>query len=96
MAERRQPSISSSRVTGVRRNLFHHHLSRRPTTTTTTASSASTSHETLRSDAGPEFATSDIVVRDRNGDFDVVDSAMHSQDDKDEVGFDDMNEDEST
>jgi len=33
-------------------------------------------------------------MRDKNGEFDVGDPAMHSQDDQDENGQDDMREDE--
>jgi hypothetical protein len=63
------PSTSTtSRPAGVRRNLFHQHLSRRPTT-----SSTSTSAETLRLDNDHATDTSDIVVRDQNGDFDIGD-----------------------
>lgn len=65
-------TTTSSRTTAsnVRRNLFHGHLSRRPTT-----SSTSTSAETLRLDGLDgesgvgEEGSSDIVVRDRNGEF---------------------------
>lgn len=64
---------------GVRRNLFHQHLSRRPTSV-----SASTSTETLRLDAEPEMDTSDIVVRDKNGDFDVGDALIPPLDDQEE------------
>jgi len=60
----RQPTTSTT----VRRNLFHQHLSRRPTT-----SSTSTSAETLRLDTEAESDTSgsDIVIRDKNGEFEV-------------------------
>jgi hypothetical protein len=74
----------------VRRNLFHQHLSRRPTT-----SSTSTSAETLRLDIEPESDTSEIVVRDKNGDFEIGDPpVMQNFDDQEEAG--DAHEDEST
>jgi hypothetical protein len=75
MPERRQANSSSSTsrstTTGVRRNLFHQHLSRRPTT-----SSTSTSAETLRLDNEHESETSDIVIRDRNGDFEITEPPL--------------------
>jgi len=72
----------------VRRNLFHQHLSRRPTT-----SSTSTSAETLRLDADPESDSSDIVIRDKNGDFEIGDPPMQTFDEQEEGG--DAQEDES-
>lgn len=91
MPDRRQATSSAqSRSTGVRRNLFHQHLSRRPTT-----SSTSTSAETLRLDTEHESETSDIVIRDKNGDFEIVDQPMQSTDDQDEGGPADAREDES-
>src|SRR6266536_934328 len=73
--ERRQAAASSTtnRTTGVRRNLFHQHLSRRPTT-----SSTSTSAETLRLDIEPDSDTSEIVIRDKNGEFEIGDPPMQS------------------
>lgn len=70
MPERRQAASTSthSRTTGVRRNLFHQHLSRRPTT-----SSTSTSGETLRLDNDHGSDGAEIVIRDKNGDFDIGD-----------------------
>jgi hypothetical protein len=93
MPERRQAASSSSsnRTTNVRRNLFHQHLSRRPTT-----SSTSTSAETLRLDIELESDSSDIVIRDKNGDFEIGDPPMQSFDDQDEGGNGDAQEDEST
>lgn len=73
---------------GVRRNLFHQHLSRRPTT-----SSTSTSAETLRLDHEMDSETSDIVIRDRNGEFEIEDPPVH--DEQEEGGQDDALEDES-
>jgi hypothetical protein len=93
MPERRQAttSSSSSRTTNnVRRNLFHQHLSRRPTT-----SSTSTSAETLRLDIEPESDSSDIVIRDKNGEFEIGDPPMQSFDEQEEGGNGDVQEDES-
>ncbi len=92
MPERRQAASSSSsnRTANVRRNLFHQHLSRRPTT-----SSTSTSAETLRLDIEPESDSSDIVIRDKNGDFEIGDPPMQSFDDQEEGGNGDVQEDES-
>jgi len=91
MPERRPTAISTSsqRSTGVRRNLFHQHLSRRPTT-----SSTSTSTETLRLDIEPESDSSDIVIRDKNGDFEIEDPPIQPFDDQEEGGHGDAQEDE--
>ncbi len=93
MPERRQATSSSSnnRATSVRRNLFHQHLSRRPTT-----SSTSTSAETLRLDIDPESDSSDIVIRDQNGEFQIGDPPIQTLDDQEEGGNGDEQEDEST
>src|SRR5580692_4950289 len=91
MAETRHASGSSSRPTGVRRNLFHQHLSRRPTT-----SSTSTSVETLRLDVEAESETSDIVIRDKNGDFEIGDPPIPELDEQEEMGNQEAQEDEST
>ncbi|TVY16060.1 hypothetical protein LARI1_G003814 [Lachnellula arida] len=92
MPERRTAASSSTsqshRATNVRRNLFHQHLSRRPTT-----SSTSTSAETLRLDIEPELDTSDIVIRDKNGEFEIGDPPMGSFDEQ-EDGNGDAHEDE--
>lgn len=56
----RVPAPSSN----VRRNLFHHHLGRRPT-----SASTSTSATTLQ--ASPEDSSADIVIRDKNGNYQV-------------------------
>ncbi|RDL35004.1 UPF0220 protein [Venustampulla echinocandica] len=93
MAERRHATSSSThshRSTGVRRNLFHHQLSRRPTT-----SSTSTSAETVRLDVEHESDTSDIVIRDKNGEFEIGDPPMQSFDEQEEGGNDDTHEDQS-
>ena len=92
MPERRTAASSSSTVrsTGVRRNLFHQHLSRRPTT-----SSTSTSAETLRLDIEPDFDSSEIVIRDKNGDFEIEDPSIEPFDDPEEGGGGDALEEES-
>ena len=91
MPERRQATTTTQSRTGVRRNLFHHQLSRRPTT-----SSTSTSAETLRLDGNDhdEMDTSDIVIRDKNGEFEIGDPPMQSFDDNEDGGGDTI-EDES-
>jgi len=91
MPERRQPTsgLTASRTAGVRRNLFHQHLSRRPTT-----SSTSTSAETLRLETEPESETSDIVIRDKNGDFELGDPPIQPLDDQDDCGNGEQQEDE--
>src|SRR3954447_1494261 len=93
MPERRQGTSSSSTnrsTTGVRRNLFHQHLSRRPTT-----SSTSTSAETLRLDTDHGSETSDIVIRDKNGDFEVGEALVDDLDDADHEVHEEAREDES-
>ncbi|KAI9052300.1 hypothetical protein LZ554_003654 [Drepanopeziza brunnea f. sp. 'monogermtubi'] len=91
MPERRQATSSSSttRAQGVRRNLFQQHLSRRPTT-----SSTSTSSETLRLDIEPDSDSSDIVIRDKNGDFEIEDPPIQPFDEPEEGGQIDPQEDE--
>jgi len=90
MAERRQAQASSSRAPNVRRNLFHQHLtSRRPTT-----SSTSTSAETLRLDTEAESETSDIVIRDKNGDYELGDPPIPPLDDQEEPDANDEHDDE--
>ena len=87
MPERRPPTTSTSsslRTANVRRNLFHQHLSRRPTT-----SSTSTSAETLRLDNEHESETSDIVIRDKNGDFEVLDASTQDLDEEDDMDEED-------
>ncbi|KAL3427096.1 hypothetical protein PVAG01_00605 [Phlyctema vagabunda] len=92
MPERRLAPTSStatSRGTGVRRNLFHQHLSRRPTT-----SSTSTSAETLRLDLEPESGTSDIVIRDKNGDIQICDPPLQSLDEHEDGASGDGHDEE--
>ncbi|KAM0793829.1 hypothetical protein BDR22DRAFT_895839 [Usnea florida] len=57
-----RPAASST--SSVRRNLFHHTLSRRPT-----SASTSTSATTLQEN--PQDESLDIVVKDRNGNYQV-------------------------
>ncbi|KAI8965712.1 hypothetical protein F5Y11DRAFT_277911 [Daldinia sp. FL1419] len=71
---------------GIRRNLFQSQLTRRPTPTTSSQSS-SNSAETLRlGDVEVLSDTSDIVVRDKNGEFDVGDPPTPPLDDPEEGG----------
>ncbi|CAG8962316.1 hypothetical protein HYALB_00003010 [Hymenoscyphus albidus] len=82
MPERRT-APSTRTGTGVRRNLFHHQLSRRPTT-----SSTSTSAETLRLSNELDRTSSDssdIVIRDSNGEFEIGDPPMQSFDEQEVV-----------
>jgi len=85
MPERRQAAsaASSNRSTGVRRNLFHHQPSRRPTT-----GSTSTSAETLRLDNEHKSETSDIVIRNKDGEFEIGDLQMQGLDEQEEGGLD--------
>lgn len=65
MASRGPPSRTNlSQVSNVRRNLFSSQLSRRPTSTST--SSSTTTLHTLSYDS-----SSDVIVRDRNGNYQV-------------------------
>lgn len=62
-----KPSISrapSNAGSSVRRNLFHHHLSRRPT-------SASTSTSATTLPESPQEDSSEIIVKDQSGNYDV-------------------------
>lgn len=88
---------ASTLASNVRRNLFQGNLTRRPT-----GGSASTSAETLRLDTGggsggdtepPE--SSDIVVRDRNGEVQLGDPPLPVVDDAEEVAPDARQENES-
>lgn len=93
MPERRQipPTSTHSRPTGVRRNLFQQHISRRPTT-----SSTSTSAETLRLDSDHGSDTADIVIRDKNGDYDIGEPPMPTMDEPGEGAHVEAQEDESS
>ncbi|KAI1809123.1 hypothetical protein GGS20DRAFT_360207 [Poronia punctata] len=97
---------AATSTTGVRRNLFQSQLSRRPTangststgigrggSTALTSSSSSTSVETLRLDIDVQSDTSEIVVRDENGEFDLGDPpALALEDSEDDVALDDGQE----
>ena len=58
------PRSAAIGTSSVRRNLFHHTLSRRPTSTST-----STSATTLQE--GSQDESLDIVIKDRNGNYQV-------------------------
>ncbi|KAK9420307.1 hypothetical protein SUNI508_06576 [Seiridium unicorne] len=73
-------STSSSSSGNVRRNLFQSQLTRRPTPT------SSTSGETLRLDIDVLSETSEIVIRDKNGEFEVGDPPTPSMDEGSEEG----------
>lgn len=81
----RPPATSTS---SVRRNLFHHHLSRRPTSTST-STSATTLQESAQDDS------SEIAVRDLNGDYQVQILRLPPMDD-DQAQEDEVTEKEST
>ncbi|KAI9759279.1 MAG: hypothetical protein M1835_000404 [Candelina submexicana] len=66
MASRPTASRTTT-ASGVRRNLFHPHLSRRPTSST---ASNSTSATTILQ-TSPEDNSDDIVIRDKNGNYQV-------------------------
>ncbi|KAI0397221.1 hypothetical protein F5Y17DRAFT_389130 [Xylariaceae sp. FL0594] len=97
---------AATSTAGVRRNLFQSHISRRPTpagdtgTSTgvgghranTMTSSSSTSADTLRIDAGMLSDSSDIVVREQNGEFEMSDPPLLLQEQGDETSLDDMQE----
>ncbi|KAI8630153.1 hypothetical protein F5Y19DRAFT_55967 [Xylariaceae sp. FL1651] len=100
---------AATSTTGVRRNLFQSQLTRRPTptgtsgtgmgtaagTTTTATSSASNSAETLRLDIDVLSDTSEIVIRDKNGEFEVGDPPTPPLNDpNEEAALDDAQENE--
>lgn len=78
---------------GVRRNLFQSQLTRRPT------ASSSNSNEKLRLDADVNVDvlsdTSEIVVRDKQGEFELGDPPSPVLEDEDDVPLDDRQENES-
>ncbi len=80
---------SRNGTSNVRRNLFQSQLTRRPTP------SSSTSDETLRLDNDGPSESSDIVVRDKNGDIEMGDPPTPTFDDPDEVALDAAQENES-
>jgi len=74
----------------VRRNLFQSQLTRRPTP------ASSTSGETLHLDGEPQAeSSSEIVVRDKNGDVKLGDPPTPPMDDPDEIALDARQENES-
>lgn len=85
----RAPVSSSS----VRRNLFQSQLTRRPTPTSSGES------ETLRLDADADVdapaESSDIVVRDKNGEVELDDPPTPPIDDPDEIALDPRQQSES-
>ncbi len=96
-------------ATGVRRNLFQSQLTRRPTPTETarpggggggvnnTSMTTSSSAETLRLDVDVLSESSEIVIRDQNGEFEIEDPPTPPLDDPDdEVALDDAQENERT
>ena len=96
MADRnRQPNPAPPRPrtttsAGVRRNLFQSQLTRRPT------ASSSNSAETLRVDVDVLSDTSEIVIRDKDGEIELGDPPTPALEDEDEVPVDDRQESEST
>lgn len=101
MAERPPPHVrpppnrtARTNTIGVRRNLFQSNLTRRPTPTNSGSSNNST--ETLRlGDVEVLSDTSEIVIRDKNGEFEVGDPPTPPPDDLDDGGaLDDAQESE--
>ncbi|TPX08202.1 uncharacterized protein E0L32_001902 [Thyridium curvatum] len=82
------PTRTRMGANSVRRNLFQSQLTRRPT------SNPSTSAETLRLDTDIQSESSDIVVRDKNGDIEMGDPPTPATDDPDEVVLDSRQESE--
>ncbi|KAL8358320.1 hypothetical protein RB598_002875 [Gaeumannomyces tritici] len=82
---RARPPVSSS----VRRNLFQSQLTRRPTPTSSGES------ETLRLDADAPAESSDIVVRDKNGEVELDDPPTPPIDDPEEIALDPRQQSES-
>lgn len=72
----------------VRRNLFQGQLTRRPTP------SSSNSAETLRLDSDAQSESSEIVIRDKNGEIEFDDPPTPLLDDPDEVALDSRQENE--
>ncbi|KAI0532511.1 hypothetical protein GGR58DRAFT_177304 [Xylaria digitata] len=98
---------AATSTAAVRRNLFQSQLTRRPTPTETrpggsdaanlplTTSSSTNSAETLRLDNDVLSETSEIVIRDKNGEFEIEDPPTPPLDDPDdEVALDDAQENE--
>ncbi|KAI0122882.1 hypothetical protein BJ170DRAFT_687593 [Xylariales sp. AK1849] len=82
------PPPPNNGATGVRRNLFQSQLTRRPTPT------SSTSAETLRLDVEVLSDTSEIVIRDKNGEFEVGDWPPPPMDEPEEQALDEVLENE--
>ena len=73
-----RPTSSRSNATNnpqVRRNLFHPHLSKRPT-------SAATSEATTVLESPPHDESSDIIIRDKHGNYQVQVPALPAVDDE--------------
>lgn len=70
---------SATTAPSVRRNLFQSQLTRRPTAT------SSTSAETLRLDTDAQSESSDIVIRDKNGEIELGEPPTPPIDDLDEL-----------
>ncbi|KAK8038144.1 hypothetical protein PG994_014911 [Apiospora phragmitis] len=81
-------STATVAPSAVRRNLFQSQPTRRPTST------SSTSAETLRMDADTASNTSDIVIRDEHGDFEVGDPPTPPMDEPEAEALDDIQENE--
>ncbi len=88
MTIRPNASRATTSTSNVRRNLFPHHLGRRPT-----SASTSTSATTLQ--ASPEDNGQDIVIRDKNGNYQVDIPLVPAVGDE-HGSDDDMKEKEST
>jgi hypothetical protein len=71
----------------VKRNLFQSQLTRRPTPT-----SSSNSAETLRLDIDVLSDTSEIVIRDKNGEFEVGDPPIPPMEEPEVDALDDAQE----
>lgn len=80
-------AAARTNTAGVRRNLFQSQLTRRPTPTNSSSSAASASAETLRlGDVEVLSDTSDIVLRDKDGEFEVGDPPTPPDDGLDDGG----------
>lgn len=75
---------------GIRHNLFRSRLTRRPTPTSFHPG------ETLRLDADMMADSSDIVVRDKNGEFEIGDPPTPPLDEPEDEALDDVQENERT
>lgn len=76
-------------ASNVRRNLFQSQLTRRPTPTSSSASA-----ETLRLDTDAQSESSEIVIRDQNGEIGLGNPSTPPLDDPDEVALDTKQENE--